>query len=183
MILCIFPVSVVRLELLGTPEGLCSVQTATGKRLRTDRWEGRRGRGMDVSCTGLPHRPDFVGTPRIEVYLWGGLSKITAVLSGDLPCTKSRRLTLQYGGREYCAGSTRLELATSCVTGRRSNQTELRPLAKTSISFCFRCSRDTQRYDLIPKCVRHVAYLWHQKLRQTCSRERSTTIKIYELAP
>ncbi len=27
----------------------------------------------------------------------------------------------------FVAGSTRLELATSCVTGRRSNQTELRP--------------------------------------------------------
>ena len=27
------------------------------------------------------------------------------------------------------AGTTRLELATSCVTGKRSNQTELRPLS------------------------------------------------------
>jgi hypothetical protein len=33
------------------------------------------------------------------------------------------------------AGPTRLELATSCVTGRRSNQTELRPqkLIRTKI--------------------------------------------------
>ena len=27
----------------------------------------------------------------------------------------------------FCAGPTRIELATSCVTGRRSNQAELRP--------------------------------------------------------
>ena len=30
-------------------------------------------------------------------------------------------------GDSFCAGPTRLELATSCVTGRRSNQAELRP--------------------------------------------------------
>ena len=29
--------------------------------------------------------------------------------------------------RHKMAGATRIELATSCVTGRRSNQTELRP--------------------------------------------------------
>ena len=29
--------------------------------------------------------------------------------------------------KAFFAGPTRLELATSCVTGRRSNQTELRP--------------------------------------------------------
>ncbi len=29
--------------------------------------------------------------------------------------------------KAFKAGPTRLELATSCVTGRRSNQTELRP--------------------------------------------------------
>lgn len=33
------------------------------------------------------------------------------------------------------AGTTRLELATSCVTGMRSNQTELRSLIKLSVPF------------------------------------------------
>ena len=39
------------------------------------------------------------------------------------------------------AGSTRLELATSCVTGRRSNQTELRPRVSSHF-FCSPTARD-----------------------------------------
>lgn len=40
-----------------------------------------------------------------------------------LLCKKNGRLMASY----IMAGATRLELAAFCVTGRRSNQTELRP--------------------------------------------------------
>ena len=47
------------------------------------------------------------------------------------------------------AGATRLELATSGLTGRRSNQTELRPRSIRSAEYSnlkFRCQPDTQHF-------------------------------------
>jgi hypothetical protein len=54
----------------------------------------------------------------------------------DLSCGTEKDSTTPKGAfcafvdQKKLAGATRLELATSCVTGRRSNQTELRPQKK-----------------------------------------------------
>ena len=69
--------------------------------------------------------------------------------------------------KERKAGLTRLELATSCVTGRRSNQTELRPQVcrfdnlvglrlERAILLCFAPFRANAGWDLIARPLRHL---------------------------
>jgi hypothetical protein len=67
------------------------------------------------------------------------------------------------------AGPTRLELATSCVTGRRSNQTELRPRAG-AVYYCMDC-------DLFGRIVRRTSGLdggW--------GRDRTDDLQLVRLA-
>ncbi len=61
--------------------------------------------------------------------------------------------------KAFNAGSTRLELATSCVTGRRSNQTELRP--RITFNFHFlnsRLSRLCEDRQTESRCNRGLRY-------------------------
>ena len=48
-------------------------------------------------------------------------------ISGILEWSENKESPNTISIKAFFAGPTRLELATSCVTGRRSNQTELRP--------------------------------------------------------
>ncbi len=69
----------------------------------------------------------------IVPYSWNGTSQ-TKSTSNRATKNPANQIVL----REFGAGLTRLELATSCVTGRRSNQTELQPL---NVKINLSCSR------------------------------------------
>ena len=81
----------------------------------------RREPHVQVASGAYVERPVQLALKDVYVIGHGGDPK-------KKPVTKGNRLS-------YClAGTTRLELATSDVTGRRSNQTELRPRVKSFTS-------------------------------------------------